>query len=112
MNCCEIQAGMLRQRVQLQRKQEVDDGYGGFVGEWVTYANANAMVKPVSGSERVAGMQVESPVTHDILMRYRTGLLESDRIVLRGRPFNIRVILTVEERNRWLHIKADEGVSQ
>jgi len=43
--------------------------------------------------------------------RYFAGLVESDRVVIAGRRYNIVFINNVELRNRWVEIDLDGGVA-
>lgn len=111
MRCCSLTSGKLRHKINLQRQAETPDGGGGTVLAWATFASPRAWVKPMSGGERFHSMRLEANTTHRIFVRYRTDLLTSDRIEFGGRLFQIRAIINIEERNRWLEIYADEGVA-
>lgn len=54
-------------------------------------------------------MRIEANVTHRIFIRYRSDILTSDRINYNGRLMQIRALINIEERNRWIEIYADEG---
>ena len=109
MNCCDIQAGMLRCRSELQRETLVSDGIGGGVKLWEKYADVWAYIKPTSGREALFGMQLEHVITHDVFIRYRSGVVASDKLVYNDREFNIVSIINVEERNVWLRLRCEEG---
>jgi SPP1 family predicted phage head-tail adaptor len=113
-NCCNYHAGMLRQTADIQRRvlSPKDEG-GGSPLEWETFAeDVRCAILPLSGSEQLHAMQMEARVTHRIVMRYLAGVTADMRLVWGTRYFNLRVILNVEERNRWYDIRADEGVAQ
>lgn len=109
MKCCELYAGKLRSSITVERAVSVADGQGGSSITWATYATIPAFVNPISGTERVYAMRLESTITHRIYIRYRDDLLTSDRITIGSRKFQIKAILNVEERNKWLEIDAVEG---
>ncbi len=111
MKCCDIQAGMLRHRVQLQRQQRTPDGIGGFDIEWTTYATVSAYIAPLSGTETVVAMQIQDSTTHRLYIRYRAEILPEDRVLFGERTFNIRSVLNLEERNRFIEMRAEEGVA-
>ena len=112
MKCCNIEAGKLRQRVEIQRRDKVPDGGGGWSVDWVKVASPWAWIKPMSGSEGLVAMQLQAQVSHDIIIRYREGVTAADRIFYKGRAFNIQSVIDIEERRQWLQIRAMEGVAQ
>lgn len=113
MKCCDLTAGKLRHRIDIQRESRTADGAGGASLAWLTIAlNIPAMIKPLSGNETMAAQRLEANISHRIYIRYAAGFRSSDRIVFDGRMFQIRAILNLEERNRWLEIQAEEGVAQ
>ncbi len=110
MKCCDLNSGMLRHKVTLERETLTTDSIGGDSSSWSTLAaDVFTMIKPVSGNERFQAMRLETNLTHTIFMRYRSDLTTKDRIDFNGRKFQIRFIKNVEERNKWLEIKAEEG---
>ena len=109
MKCCDMTAGMLREPIQLQRKTSTPDGGGGVTVTWATYATVRAMFKPLSGSERVASDRVEALTKNKATIRYRDGVLESDRVVARGEAYNIRAALNLEFRDKWLELHLAGG---
>jgi SPP1 family predicted phage head-tail adaptor len=111
MKCCDLYAGLLDKKISIQRESRTPDGAGGYLLSWVDFASARAYIKPLSGREAVQAERIQASVTHRFAMRYKAGILPSDRIVYAGRVFNIRAVINVEERNRWLEIVADEGVA-
>jgi len=111
MQCCQITAGKLRHTITIEREQAISDGAGGSYLTWTTVATPRAFIKPMSGGERLQAMRLEATVTHRIFIRYRDDLLTSDRINFDGRLMQIRALINLEERNRWLEIYADEGVA-
>lgn len=109
MKCCDLTSGKLRNPIELQREVKTPDGGGGSTLVPTTFANVRAFIKPISGGERFHAMRLEANVTHRIFIRYRADLKASDRIKYGTREFQIRAVLNIEERNRWLEIYADEG---
>lgn len=111
MNCCDMSAGKLREPITIQRKQTASDGMGGQALQWVDLFATRADVRPVSGREAVQAMQLQASITHRIYIRYRADLTAADRIMLRGQPLQIRAIINIEMRNRWLELACDQGVA-
>lgn len=111
MKCCDLSAGGLREPLVFQRRQTQSDGMGGQDLDWVDLFSTKGDVRPLSGREALTGMQREASVSHRIFIRYRDGLLPSDRIVMRGNPMQIIAIINVEMRNRWLELQCLQGVA-
>ena len=111
MNCCDLTAGKLREPLTIQRKLAVSDGMGGESIQWITLATIRGDVRPLSGREAVQAMQLQASLTHRIYIRYRADLTPADRLVMRGQPLQIRAIVNVEMRDRWLELACDSGVA-
>lgn len=113
MKCCEMTAGMLRTDCLFERQNRVSDGAGGYTESWAAISGAptRCHFKAMSGGERWASMRIEATSTARITVRYFSGLLESDRVTIGGRVYNIRFVNNVEMRNRWLVIDLGLGVA-
>ncbi len=84
-----------------------DDG-GGFTESWVAVATIFADVSPISGSERVEADRLTGSVTHDVVLRYRAGVVPAMRFRDGTRIFQIIAVIDVEERRRWLKCWCEE----
>lgn len=116
VNCCttsKYNARQLREAVTFQRVTNTTDSYGARVQTWaaITGAPTRAMVKPMSGGERYASARTEATSTHKIVCRYFADLTELDRVVIRGRPCNIRFIANVDMMDDWLEIDVEMGAA-
>lgn len=106
VKCCDMNSGMLREPVTFERSAKTPDGAGGFTEVWgaIAGSSARAHVKAMSGSERWASDRTEARSSWRIVVRYFSDLWESDRVVIRGRAYDINFINNVELRDRWLEI--------
>jgi SPP1 family predicted phage head-tail adaptor len=111
LKCCELNAGMLREPLTVQRKVNTPDGMGGFVTQWLDLYTVRGHVKPLSGREALQGMQLEASITHRIFIRYTPDLGPADRLMMRGQPLQIRAVLNIEMRDRWIELPCDAGVA-
>ena len=113
VKCCQYNAGQLRTPCQFQRKTRVSDGSGGWSEAWTNLAGAatRCSFKMLSGSERWQAMRTEATTRNRIVTRYFAGLVESDRVVIGGRRYDITFINDVELRGRWFEIDLDGGVA-
>lgn len=111
--CCDYSAGMLKEPIAIQRMTRTSDGAGGQTQTWATVSGAptRGAVMPLSGSERYQFDRVDATASLKVTVRYVSGLLESDRIVIRSRNHNIRYIKNVEFADKWLELIVDAGVA-
>jgi SPP1 family predicted phage head-tail adaptor len=111
MKCCDLYGGLLRHRVALQRKTRAADGAGGFAVTWQTYATVKAQIITKAGRELVIADRLSATQTNRATIRYRADVNETDRIVYRGRAYQIRSVVNIEERNKWLELDLERGVA-
>jgi len=112
--------GRMRQRMQLQSKSTTNDGGGSAaVTTWTTFATVYGSIEPKSGQERFFGDQLQEPITHVIRLRYRSDLSFKNRLVYaykndgvtNNRTFNIKRVINVDTRNKYLECLCVEGVA-
>ena len=103
-----MQAGALRQRLQIQAKVETRDSRGGVIETWSTVAERWGMITPLRMREIFQAQQVEARVSHRITLRYYAGLTNQHRVVHEQRVFHIQPPINVNERNRETELLAME----
>tara|TARA_Y100000004_G_scaffold134134_1_gene151630 strand:- start:437 stop:766 length:330 start_codon:yes stop_codon:yes gene_type:complete len=101
--------GRLRSKVELQSPTSTDDGGGGCTETWSTLAEIFADIRPSTGNETYRQGKVQETVSHKIFIRHREDINTSYRIKFGTRLFNIKNILNIDERSRFLEISANEG---
>lgn len=111
--CDEYNSGMLSEPVEIQRAARVSDGAGGFTETFAALSGAPTLgyVKARSGSERYASNRIEATSSWLLVVRYFSGLVENDIVVIRSRKYNIRFINNVELKDKWLEIDLSGGVA-
>ena len=78
---------------------------GQHVDDWQTYATSWASVEPVTGRDFWQGQQVaEVTCSHIIKMYYRPNVKPQDRVIFKGRVFNIAYAHDLEEQERELNL--------
>jgi SPP1 family predicted phage head-tail adaptor len=103
----------MRHKIEIEAEGPSTDAGGGQIDPWLSptlIATLRASVVPRSGSERIRAMQTEDKITHKITARYKAGITAKHRAKFRGRYFNIRAVINIEEADRFLEILAEEGV--
>jgi len=111
VSCCSSLAASLRHRVTIQTVSRAVDGQGGFTETWVDGDSAYAGITPLKGYQRFQAMQMQTPVTHRVVTRYRADLTTGTRLKFGTRVFWVKEVINVDEQNRFLEIRAEERVS-
>lgn|SRR5690625_3468587 len=88
-----MRAGKLRHRIEIQKKDRVSDGGGGYYYDWVIVATVWASVEPLSAREFLQAQAVQSEVTARITIRYRDDITPDMRILHRGQTYYIQGVL-------------------
>lgn len=106
-----VPIGKLDQRVALQRKTRTSDGSGGATVSWSTYATVWAHVRPMRGRERENAMREEAASDYIVVIRYRSGVVEGDRIEWRDRHMNVRFVRNEGPRTSMMEIESEMGAA-
>jgi len=104
----QVTIGDLRERLTLEEAARIGDGGGGANESWRAVATLWAAMLPLSGDE---GLDADAPsgtVSHEIWLRYRAGVLPDMRLRSGDRIFDIRSVIDVGERGRWLRLLCEE----
>ena len=111
-------AGRLREKVWLQVRDKVNDGYGNVEsGDWETQFTAAARLTPLRGSEAVMASRLSG--VQPYILGIRSGRQAREvttawRAVDARNPkriFNIRSVANYDEKNAWLDLMVDDGVA-
>lgn len=108
MTKCESLAAKLRHRVTLQGKTTEGDGQGGFAETWGDVADLWVNLDPLKGVERIQAQQLQTPNTHRVLLRYRSGITTAMRLRYGTRIFDIKEVINEGEGNRTLRLMCIE----
>jgi SPP1 family predicted phage head-tail adaptor len=94
----------MNKRLRLQSPARTGDGQGGCVESWADVAEVWAELVPLKGYERMQAMQLESPITHRVTMRWRRGVTNAQRLLYGDRVFNIKEALNLDEQDAFLQL--------
>ncbi len=103
-----ITIGDLRERLVLEQVARVGDGGGGAAESWLVVATLWAALMPLNGDEGLDGDALNGSVTHEIWLRYQAGVEPSMRLRQGLRIFEIKSVIDVGERGRWLRALCEE----
>lgn len=87
-----MQAGKLRHRVEFQALGSLQDPQSGeMVPGWVTvWSKVPASVTPLSARDLIAAQAAQSEATARVVIRYRSGVVPTMRIIHRGEVYDIK----------------------
>jgi SPP1 family predicted phage head-tail adaptor len=103
-----ISIGELSHRFALMAPVRTADGGGGATVTWSLIAELWGALRPVSGGEHVEADGVKDRIAHEIWIRHRAGVTSDMRFVLGARVFEIRAVVDVGERRRFLRCLVEE----
>ena len=108
-----MRSGELRHTIAIQVQTDTADNMGGFTTAWADVSGMGAVpasVWPLKSKEAIDALKLESPVTHRIRIRHRSGITTKHRIYWpdKSKTFNIISIINPDERNIMLEIMAIE----
>ena len=98
-----MQAGKLRQRVNLLQPSTQQDSFGGLKNP-VAFATVWATIESLQGKSLYKAQQWVAEVTHKATIRYQTGVQAKMLLDINGRIFRIEAVLNALERPIWLEL--------
>ena len=109
-----ITANDLRDRVSLEKREEIDDGYGGTVGAWVPPFERNACSLLSKGGATVIAARLQSVQPALIIGRHdaETATITAAWRLIEtrsGTVYNIRTSADMERRGRFITMLCEAG---
>ena len=103
--------GKMRYRVKVENSTNTRDAGGGISQSFspVTYIYAN--IKPTNANSTYRQGMVQEKVTHEVTIRYMNNISTNSRVTYGTRNFNVKGIVNVDERDRFLKLLCEEGVA-
>jgi|TARA_Y100000114_G_C11521904_1_gene213923 SPP1 family predicted phage head-tail adaptor len=105
--------GKLRNKITIQNTDLTADTHGGFTKANSTYVTAFANIKPKPAKQsfnETTGEKVTNPQDFEFIIRYRSGITTTMRILFGTRTFDIKSIEDDNEYNKYIKIVATENV--
>lgn len=103
-----IPIGRLRQRLILEEPIRTPDEGGGVSVGWSPVAELWAQVRPISGGESASRDRITGSVSHEIVIRKRTGTLPTMRLRQDGRCFEILAVIDYDDERRFQKCLVEE----
>ena len=101
-------AGTLTDRIGLRRREMVAEPEGGHAALFVPLGNAWARVRSLSGRQGTSADGRAVMVSHAVVLRFRSDIGPGDRIVYRGRNFEVVSAADLDGRRHWLACSCSE----
>ena len=110
MKCCDLTAGKLRTSIAIQVYADTSDGMGGVSKKWTDVLSVKSMWKHATMYERLQAMKLNAGVLHRVYIRHSSVPTAKHRIFYKGQAYQIRGVVDIEERGRWMELAVEEGV--
>ena len=103
--------GKMRFEVALQKPTNTTDAGGGITEEYTTLSNLYANIEQTRGNESLRQGQVKEQTTFKFTIRYRRDIGTNYRILYDSDVYNIRNIKNIDNRNRFMELECQLGVT-
>lgn len=109
-----LPASKLRHRITIQQYQEERDSTGAVIKSWVDlFTNVPASVEYLSAREFISAQANHSHVTARMVIRWRSGLNATMRILFRDKVYNIAGILPdLNSGMEYITLPVSEGLNE
>lgn len=102
--------GRLNKKVKIQSLTNLKNEYGELEEVWQDLKEVWAEVKPLTGRSFFSAQQINSEITHSVIIRYIKDMKPSMRVMYRDRFFEILYIMDFNEENKALQLMCKELV--
>jgi SPP1 family predicted phage head-tail adaptor len=103
LNDTRLQAGKLRQRIEIVQPSTSRDSMGGTTpGGGSSLGVVWASVETLSGRDALAAQAFTAVVTHRVTIRYMPGVLAKQQVIFGSRKFQIEAVTNPDERTKKL----------
>ena len=103
--------GRMRFEIELQKPTNTRDAGGGITEVYTTLSNLYADIEQTRGNESLRQGQVKEKTTHIFTIRYRRDIGTNYRIRYDSDNYNIKNIKNIDNRNRYLEVECELGVT-
>ena len=101
----------MRYRIKVENATNTRDAGGGMSQAYNSAAFVYANIKPTNANSSYRQGMVQEKVTHEITMRFMKNIGTNSRISYGTRLFDVKGIINVDERDRFLKLLCEEGVA-
>ncbi len=103
----------MRHRISIEESLQVADGAGGYSTSWSEVAEIFASVKPYGSSarEKIEHQSVRTKARLRFIIRYRTDVDHSMRVLFDGVYYDIKAVVDPDMRKVTLELMVEENVA-
>lgn len=98
----------LNNKIEIQRRGSSQDTAGQVKKTWRNTGSVWASIRPISGREFANASGERAEITHEILLRHGHAVAPRDRVKYQSRFFDIKSVINIGERSRYLKLMAIE----
>jgi len=103
--------GRMRYRVKVENATNTRDTGGGISQVYNSINFLYADIKPKSANSSYRQGMVQEKVTHELTIRFMDNISTNSRISFGTRLFDVKGIINIDERDRFLKLLCEEGVA-
>lgn len=112
MSGASLRSGDLRRRVTIQQRTATQDTFGQSSVTWTDLFSCWADIQPMNGRELLAAQAQQFEVTHQVVIRWRSGVTPAMRVVYQGRFMDVQSVIDVDTQHRRLTLMCSEGLNR
>lgn len=105
-----MEATKLNCRITIQSATTTRGGTGEEIKSWSTFHECFAAIKPTSGTEKYINQQLIAEATHQVAIRFKTGITPKMRVLYGTRVFDIQAVHDIDERHGEMRLICKELV--
>lgn len=98
----------LTKRIKLQQLGANKNEYGEVEEDWQDVATVWAEIRPVTGRSFFEAQQINSEISHQVIIRYRPGIKPSMRVLYGMRVFDVLYVMNFNESNESIQLMCKE----
>lgn len=110
MACGKYAPAKMDQRVTLQSVARASDSQGGWTDTWNNGASLWASIDQLKGYERMQAQQLQTPITHKVMIRYNADVTTANRLLYGTRVLNIKEVIELQPRKSFMQLLCVETV--
>jgi SPP1 family predicted phage head-tail adaptor len=103
--CVKYVVGKMDKRMDLLELTRTTDGQGGFTEVWNQVSSVWANLEPASGYSKFQAHQLQNPISHNAICRYRSDITPAKRLRYDSRIFLIKESLNMHEAGAFMKLR-------
>lgn len=96
-------------KITFEKETEVPDGSGGYVENWITFKEADALVQPITGDSYFIAKQNQSKIKYKVFVEFDEEITDRLRIKYGNEIITIDVVIDQGGQNEILVLMCESG---